>query len=372
MRVELIIFFYLLVCLFMICFNLSCILFFHLQEKHLSRHSTHFEQAITQQIQNFPVTEKHKRYLTRKLVHLRFLMAYDDTLERMQKIDPIGTAAYLEQVSSVFVFLTQRYSSKDQLQSAYYPYILKKYALFRSVPSTVVSHTLLQLVHSPNLYCRENALQALYSMGNERNILRAMYILNNNPAYHNRKIIADGLLQFNGNHKKLSLLLWGALNEFQLDYKLAFLDYFRFQSGEWQPQFLSLMKEPHQNLEIVISCTRYLGKYPYPPAYPALLALAAQQDDGTYWESISIACTALASYPGPKTIHLLEEKLHSRNWFIRINASESLEHLGLNYLDLVDILEGGDRYAAEILRYRLEQKKLHEVDQHPTKEMSLV
>jgi hypothetical protein len=34
--------------------------------------------------------------------------------------------------------------------------------------------------------------------------------------------------------------------------------------------------------------------------------------------------------------------------------------MGLEYIDFVDIFDGDDRYASEMMRYRFDSKKLHE------------
>ena len=51
---------------------------------------------------------------------------------------------------------------------------------------------------------------------------------------------------------------------------------------------------------------------------------------------------------------------------MRFNASQSLDKLGMEYVDVVDVFESNDRYAGEMMRYRLEQKKLRERElRHP-------
>lgn len=65
---------------------------------------------------------------------------------------------------------------------------------------------------------------------------------------------------------------------------------------------------------------------------------------------------ALAAYPGEHTVEVLKQALSDSNWYIRFNASKSLESFHLPYLEFSDIVEGGDRYAREILQYRLDMK----------------
>lgn len=52
------------------------------------------------------------------------------------------------------------------------------------------------------------------------------------------------------------------------------------------------------------------------------------------------------------------EAMHSPNWYVRYNASASLEAHGLSYEEMMDVLSGNDRYAREMLNYRLESKRL--------------
>ena len=54
----------------------------------------------------------------------------------------------------------------------------------------------------------------------------------------------------------------------------------------------------------------------------------------------------------------MRRAVHSRNWYVRYNAAESLQKLGMNYEKLLDIIRGGDRYAREMVMYRLEENEL--------------
>lgn len=67
------------------------------------------------------------------------------------------------------------------------------------------------------------------------------------------------------------------------------------------------------------------------------------------WEYAAIAATALSAYPGERTVEILKEALQSPNWYVRFNAAQSLEAFQLSYWELSDVMEGGDRYAREIL-----------------------
>ena len=59
-------------------------------------------------------------------------------------------------------------------------------------------------------------------------------------------------------------------------------------------------------------------------------------------------------------VDALLRAMNSANWYIRSNASASLEAHGLTYEEMFRVLDGEDRYAREMLTYRLELRRLTE------------
>ena len=55
-------------------------------------------------------------------------------------------------------------------------------------------------------------------------------------------------------------------------------------------------------------------------------------------------------------MEILREKIHSPHWFVRYNAAESLETLGVRYDELVDVFDGTDRFAREMMQYQFDQR----------------
>ena len=218
---------------------------------------------------------------------------------------------------------------------------------------------LLKLLNEPSIYCRENAMQALYTSGDAQIIVRALRIIDASSLYYNTKLLADGLLNFNGDKTQLAEALWAAFEDFKVWMQVTILNYFRFSSGAHCERVLALLNDGARDDELRFSCLRYLGRYPYPPAYADLLRYATPSENAR-WEYAAITSSVLASYPGAETAAVLKRNLYHPNWYIRFNASKSLEQLGFGYRDLIDVIEGNDRYASEILRYRFDMHALEE------------
>lgn len=66
----------------------------------------------------------------------------------------------------------------------------------------------------------------------------------------------------------------------------------------------------------------------------------------------------------------LLQAMRSPNWYVRCNASESLEAHQLSDTDLLEVTAGSDRYAREMLLYRLEARTLSECPAEPAADSS--
>lgn len=356
MKVEILIYAYLAVCTSMILFNIVCVFVFQKRDQEIHKRSIDFTDSIVKQMENGNMEEAHKRFLQKKLKKVQHLMALDEALQKLKQERPEQAQSYIASIRPVFVYLTQEYRKKNQTQAAYFPYMIQKYRIFQGAPNSKVRELLLDMVKENNLYCRENALQALYSIGEVESVISALKILDQSAHYHHAKMITDGLLSFTGDRKQLDDRIWDELAAFSNTMKAALLDYFRFESGSHCEKMLRIMVSPRENQELRFSAIRYYAKYYYEPALPYLYDFTC--DESPIWEYKAIAATALANYPTARTEEILKELLSNRNWYVRYNASESLEKLGMDYDELIDVWEGRDRYASEMLRYRYDRRKL--------------
>lgn len=356
MRVEIMLYIYLFVCAAMIVFNIVTAILFRRGERKTERVSRNLQQRVLLQLRAVehgePVDKKHKAYLGRKLRKIGNMLAFDAMLEAEYVKNPDEIRHYLHCLDSVFVSLMLYYIKRNRIEAAYYPYIIKKYRIiaYRSFPS--VEDTLLEMLNEPDVYCRENAMQALYTTGDADCIIKAIKRIDDSGLFFHGKLLCDGLLNFAGSSEVLGRKITDAFFEFSTQMQVTMLNYFRFSSGEHKEFVLSLLLNAEMDEEIQYACIRYLGKYPCDAAYEPLCRLAKESSDQT-WEYAAIASTALGSYPGETTVKILKTNLYSRNWYVRLNAALSLKNLGITYSELADVIDGNDRYAGEIVQYCL-------------------
>lgn len=363
MKIETMIYAYIAICVSMILYNIIYVFVLNHRERALASDSKKLEIILNEQIEILKnggvISEKHKKFLCRELDKTSGITAFDKALEAVFKTEPDYTEKYLLETFSVFETLTHRYISKDTLKIAYFPYILHKFNILNHCDSEKLTDVLLDLLRSVNVYCRENTLKALYSMRKPAVVRKALKVIDTNLSFHHPKLITDGLMFYKGDKEELKETLFSYFKDYSVQMRVNILNYFRFSNIKCDDKMLEILNNETENNEVRFSAIRYFEKFPSPEAKPILWNLAENLENRS-WEYQAIATSALKSYPGDTTYRILVKNLSSSNWYVRQNSAVSCEKLGYTYQDLISVFDGNDRYAREIIRYRLDRRNKSE------------
>lgn len=365
MKAEVMIYLYGAVCISMILFNIVYNLFLRSSEPRMERRCRKMEEKIGRQLarikMNQAVEEGHMEDLRRSLCRINNLMAFHQVLQKNFNLDPELCRKYLRQIRSVILYTAIAYRQKDHMQAGYFAYFLSCYTSDRQMSIDSLQDILLDYVKKPNLYCRFNALKALYHFASPEHIVEALRLQDDGSIFFHEKLITEGLLSYTGSHEQLIALLWKVFPSYTVHTRRAILNYIRFRSGNYCSEMYRIMENQEEDKELRLAAIRYFGKYYYEPSRQWLLKFVKDKDS-TKWEYATVAAASLATYPSGETIYALKESLHSGNWYIRYAAAQSLEHLQVDYTDVIDIAAGNDRYAREMMLYRLESRKLQSLE----------
>lgn len=360
MKVEKMIYIYMAICISMIAYNCVYVFILRYQEKQLDKSAKKYYRLIKEQIRymdiGIAIHNDHKKYLCKKLKRTSNLTAFDKAMEIIFEDTPEKARAYLLEIYSVFTYLTMEYQGQNTIKTAYFPYILSKYRILENSETDIIVQIMFNLLRSDNVYCRENALSAIYSTGSSDYAVEALKIIDSNLSFHHPKLVCDGLLQYSGDKQLLSSKLWDCFNAYSTQMQVNILNFFRFANIRNDEKIYGILTDENANQELRFSCMRYFEKFPNEKAR-AILESFAENKENRIWEYQAIASSALKSYPGERTTAILENNLSSSNWYVRLNSAISCEKLGFTYNDLIQIFDGEDRYAREILRYRFDRRE---------------
>lgn len=359
MKIEIMIYAYIAICVSMICYNIVYVFILKHREKALFFNSGKIEKMILEQLELIKsgeeITEKHKEFLRKSLQKTAYITAFDKALENIFNDKSELCENYLMQAFPIFEYLTFKYISKDTIKIAYFPYILQKYDILKHDTDGRLTDILLELLRSVNVYCRENTLKAIYSIRKSELVVSALKIIDKNLSFHHPKLICDGLLSYKGDKEILKESLFNSFDSYSVHMQLNILNFFRFGNIRCDKEMMELLTSEKVNRELRFSAIRYFEKFPNNEAESAIQSIA-ENLEGRTWEYHAIASSALKAYPGDATFRILVKNLSSSNWHIRHNSAISLEKLGYTYHDLINVFDGNDRYAREIMRYRLDKR----------------
>lgn len=354
---EILLYGYGAVCMCMLVYNILYSLVMRrkdLRSERRVRRMTILVDVQLHRLREGSATEKrHIHWLQRQLARVDGLACFDQVVEdRLRREDDPAVAAYRRSIQPVILETALAYSKRDTMEAAYFAYFLSRYRVERGRQVDTLQEIMVEYMLRDNLYCRVNALEALYSFGSVEYVAQAVCLLDKEGGFVHDKVLTDGLLSYTGDHHHLIALLWKDFDTLSITTQLSVLNYIRFQSGDYCREMLAILTDERRDKELRLAAIRYFGRYFYLPALESLLKFAADRDM-EHWEYAAVSASALVQYPEERSTAVLLEAVHSLNWYVRSNAATSLAEYGLDSQTLLDAAGGTDRYAQEMLAYQL-------------------
>lgn len=269
---------------------------------------------------------------------------------------------FLHYNKDFWVQLGRAYEKKRAIEKAYFAYVCEQLRLNEPDEYNELTELMLSYIMAPSVYCRENALKALYAFGNIDGVVDGLLTLTRNHAVHHRKLVSDGLMEFKGNQKELAEALYERFEQFDKEYQIAIIDFFRLSRECLKHRLITLLEKKCTDKDVACALLRYYRKYPVPEYKEIILAYLYPENEED-WEYTSTAASVLGQYPGKDTVQALKSVLSSKYWYVRLNAARSIAELGVEESQVRDILDGQDFYAKDQLSYQLANRQ-EERDQY--------
>jgi len=354
---EKVLYFYMAICIAILFFNIAYIFYDKFKLYRLERRSYSMVGKIDKQIDLIEaggkVQKEHMRRMLKQMKKLEKLRAFEFSMNRVrEKHDENSVRVYLEEMRKTFIHLIPVYEKRDVIEQAYFAAVAGELGISKGrARNDGLMDFMIELACAEDVYVRENALKAIYSMGNKNTVLNAFEQMNDNEIFHSGKLLTDGLLSFTGDREELARILWSHSKEFYVELRLPIMQFIRFSTGSFKEEFFSLLCNENADKELRLEAVRYFRRYVYEPAKGVMQSFINNREN-IDWEFAAMAAASLTQYPGEDTVKCLKSGLGSGSWYIRLNCAEALINgMSLPEEDLFDVFNGRDRYAREILNY---------------------
>ncbi len=329
--------------------------------KSSSQFITEMERLIIMRQQGVEITEQQAvdALCGKKLSIIADLMAFTAAIEELRgrydgyEIDDICTMMLPE-----FTKLCRIFVKRKPLEKTYFIYSLGIIFYGCGGVSRGIEEFLQVSLRTNSIYCRQNALATVYKIGDIALVVRIINILNRTYADYSQRLISDGLVEFNGDERLLANALLDNYTQYNTYMRLAVLNFIRYTQDGHNDLMMDVLCGEDTDTDLRIAAIRYFGKNKDERVRAILEGYLTGKVEEATPECVAVCATSLANYPGGNTFEILKKSLSSSDWFVRLNASVSLEQLGFDYHQMSDILSGNDRYAREIVHYRMQQHRI--------------
>lgn len=364
MKIELLILLYAYVCICVVLFDL----FFAVQVFYHNRRAPERKQQIWTEIsmqleEQLPAGQAFLRRLSK----IQSLIA----LNELSQEHPAQVKHWAEHNVLFLLDLGRVYSKRPQVQKAFYTYLLAQLQLGQkpknganaSEALQTLQAMLVDMMQDSSVYVRENALKALLDFGSPTAVFNAVLCINQVSEHQNEKLLSDHLLEYKGNQSELSTLLWNSFSKLSSTVQVSFVNYLRRlpqdaveQKAYYQPLYVR-MKNHATDKELRLAILRYFRRYEYAPAQEEMIRMVEDPSE-LHWEYAAVAASCVTDCLGVRARNALLGAMKSSNWYLRLNATETL--LGMGVQLNPEELRKDDRYAADMLYYRMQINQINE------------
>lgn len=357
--IDKIIYSYLFICIMLLLYNIVYLFYSDRRERKYKRSARAWRKAIVRQINGIRegkmVERNHKKLMKKLLTNTNQLISYVRALDEVREYS-VELEGYLRQNYMVIQSLAYHYAKKESIDRAYFAFFISKNAPFDGKEYRPLLEILLSYLEDSTVYCRENVLNALYTLGNSQAVENALQIINDRQWFHHQKLLSDGLMTFTGDKEELSEKLWRHMENWENNLMVSVVQFITASSDKFKERFFRVLQSGDVDLEIRLAILRYYRRHVYEPVRPLLLSYL-KGENITDENMRIVTASVLDRYPGEETVEALKASLHHSNWYFRYNAASSLVTLKVDITQLQDVLEGKDRYAKEILTYMIGLRK---------------
>ena len=293
--------------------------------------------------------EHHKKIKT-KLKKTSELISYFGAMQQADMTHPPERIKeYLRACHASFYHLAAVYARRKDMEKSYFAFVLSQFSP-KTEDMDALEEGMLRFLLGTSMYCRENALRALYAFGGASAVASAYKILAEHHIFHHEMMLLQGLMSFSGDKEELAARLVGYIPAWPAHMGAAVVQLISNCGADYRYMFHDMLMQRETDTAVRIAMIHYYEIHPYEPVRPLLIEYL-QQMDRTTPKLAAAASAALCVYPGEESVEALLLALGGPNWFVRANAARSLLALGADP-DEVDKVLTKDRYAMDMMSYQ--------------------
>ena len=344
--------FYIIVCILLLLFDIVFLFIKNRRTKEYYPRNTSFEDTIREELEKYhqigAFSADFTDSLKKKLSKTKNMI----TLMSVVNEDPETKELFREHVQAQL----SEYADKSNYEQAYYTYLISTFDYSRKKVSGAFSSEFMSFLDSKSLYTFSNTMMAVYAFGETNLLLQALDKVDERSGFYHKKLLVDGLLSAKVDFQEFNERVLERFDRYTPHTQDCLLDYLRMNGHDISKLCLRLMQNEKTEEQVRYSAMRYFVKFPDDASKRAFMEILGEPE--AVWVKQMLAIQGLSHYKKDGQVRsLIEKKITSPNWFVRVNAVRYMYESGLNKEQVFDILYMRDKYANESLLYQYRDDK---------------
>lgn len=323
------IYFHIGVCILLILFEIAWWQYMKIHKIKIERVTRKYKKQIQEQIDYIKLTgkirKKHCKNLRIQLKNVNNLMAFEKAYSEIMEQEDINI--YRTKILYTFVKLSIYYNKrKSEMEKAYFAYIIGKY--FKNIESEYVLSffigILYRFLQCKSIYCKINAMDAIYNIGTTEHIIRAISIINKNEYAFNEVLLANGLKNVEEDKELLAQELFKRFDEYNKHIQIAIIKFLSDYKYINEELILEKLKSNSIATDVRCEIMRYFQKNKNEKAKKYLMERLSREKIIAN-DLIIKAIGTLGYYEENEVYDLLNKLKESTDYLIKESVHRSLE-----------------------------------------------
>lgn len=271
---------YIFICVALLLFNIGYVLYVKMRTRRdpeRVRTMLQFQMRVFGKGKKgtYTVTEAYREELFGMLRHNVWLRAFHKALVKNdRRYGSDVTRAYLMACADVWLKTATCYCDRSAMERAYLAYIIS--VDFASVSSRIrgLGRILLEFIKDGDtIYVRENVLKALSTLGDARNIERALLRLEDRGIRHHTHLLTEQFLRFNGDRVSFLRRMWACKDKWNPQTRVALIRAMTTVEADFHLELIPQMDVASG--DEIFALMRYFKRHPHRDAKARILRIAS-------------------------------------------------------------------------------------------------
>ena len=318
------IYFYIAICMILILFELVWSVYIKKYNTKMEQDKIKYKDTINSIVDyksNIDINA-----LSKELKNVNNLISFQNAFEEIQSENI--RRDFMHEILPVFIYLNIYYANrKNEMEKAFFAYgVGEDLVINNANNANLLIETMYSFIYSKSIYCRANAIGAIFSIGKVNNVIKAIEIINTSQLEYNQNLLTHNLKKFSGNKKILAIELNKKFDTYSENIQIAIIRFLTQYNYIEENELINRLKDSYLSVNVKCEIMRFFQANKSEEAKKFLMSIL-ENEEVIANDFTIMAIGTLGYYDDEEVISLLNKMKNSKDEMLLEAAHRSMEKM---------------------------------------------